>query len=107
MNVTAMVELSDGSVAIVDSQDLSLVSSYSWSLPRRSVARYPIGNRVGSSDAETIFLHRLIAAAGPEDIVIHLNHDTLDNRRENLAVMGRVAIPVHVHLESPIDLFAD
>lgn len=107
MNVTAMLELSDGSVAIVDSQDLSLVSSYAWSLPRSSASRYPVGSRADLGAAETVFLHRLIAEAGPEDIVIHLNHDTLDNRRENLAVMGRVGIPGHVHVEPSAELFAD
>lgn len=31
-------------------------------------------------------MHRLITGAGPSEVVDHINHDTLDNRRCNLRV---------------------
>lgn len=108
MNATAMLELSDGSVAIVDSQDLSRVATYAWSLPSRSLARFPVGSQPGCRHAcETVYLHRLIANAGPEDMVFHRNHDTLDNRRENLVVMGRLAASTHLDFETCDSLQAD
>ncbi len=108
MNTTAMLELSDGSVAIVDSDDLSRVANYEWFLPSRTAARYPVGSQCGRSNScETVYLHRLIAQAGPEDMVFHRNHDTLDNRRENLVVMGRLASPAYVQLEACDSLVAD
>ena len=108
MNATALLELSDGSVAIVDNEDLSLVAPYEWFLPSSTAARYPIGSQCRRSDAcETVFLHRLIAHAGPEDLVYHRNHDTLDNRRENLVVMARLASPAYVQHEACDSLLAD
>ncbi len=108
MNATVMLELTDGSVAIVDNEDLSRVAAYEWHLPSSAATRYPVGSRCRRSDAcETVFLHRLIANAGPEDIVYHRNHDTLDNRRENLVVMGRLTVPAYVQLETFESLLAD
>ena len=108
MNATAMLELSDGSVAIVDNEDLSRVAAYEWYLPENSAVRYPIGSQCQLSSAcETVYLHRLIANAGPEDLVYHRNHDTLDNRRENLVVMGRLVSPAYAHLETFDSLLAD
>lgn len=108
MNTTAMLELSDGSVAIVDSDDLSRVADFDWSLPSRAAARYPVGSLCrGGRSCETVYLHRLIANAGPEDMVFHRNHDTLDNRRENLVVMGRSKVPAYLHLETSESLIAD
>lgn len=108
MNATTMLELSDGSVAIVDNEDLSRVAAYEWYLPSSTVARYPIGSHCRSSNAcETVYLHRLIANAGPEDMVYHRNHNTLDNRRENLVVMGRLMAPAYVQLETYDGLLAD
>ena len=108
MNATAMLELSDGSVAIVDNEDLSRVAAYEWYLPSNSTARYPVGSQCRrSSSCETVYLHRLIANAGPEDMVYHRNHNTLDNRRDNLVVMGRLTSPAYVQLETYDSLPAD
>lgn len=108
MNATVMLELSDGTVAIVDSEDLSRVAAYQWRLPASAAARYPVGRSCRSGQScETVYLHRLIANAGPEDMVYHRNHDTLDNRRENLVVMGRLTIPTYVQSEACDALPAD
>jgi hypothetical protein len=103
-----MLELSDGSVAIVDSEDLALVAGFDWSLPSSTSTRYPVGyqSRRGGS-CSSVYLHRLIAQAGPEDIVYHRNHNTLDNRRENLVVMARVIAPAYLSLETTDRMMAD
>ena len=108
MNATAMLELSDGSVAIVDDEDLPRVAAYEWSLPSSTAARYPAGSQCRRSNAcETVYLHRLITNAGPEDMVYHRNHNTLDNRRENLVVLGRLTAPAYAQLEIFDSLLAD
>ena len=98
MHTVAMLELSDGSVATVDSDDLGRVARYEWFLSSGS-ARYPIGSqcgRINAGQCEIVYLHRLIANAGPEDLVIHRNRNTLDNRRENLSVVGRLHSPAYL-----------
>lgn len=101
MNV-AMIELADGSVALVDADDVALVAGYEWQLPsasRRS-GQHPVGQQRGCvARCDTVYLHRLIAQAEPDDVVLHRNHDTLDNRRENLVVLARQAL----HIDPPID----
>jgi hypothetical protein len=100
-----MLELSDGSVAIVDGDDLPRVARYEWQLPASSLARYPVGQHCDDRTVcETVFLHRLIANAGPDDTVIHRNHNTLDNRRENLIVLGRRVSAASVGLNPRAEL---
>jgi len=97
-----MLELTDGSVALVDAEDLALVSAYEWRLPgtSRRTGQYPVGQPPLQTDGgDTVFLHRLIAQAGPDDIVLHRNHDTLDNRRENLVVQARQSLYIGMPLE--------
>jgi hypothetical protein len=108
MNLTAMLELADGSVAIVDTEDLARVSAYEWRLTSNSAVRFPVGNDCRHGQiSEPVYLHRLIANAGPEDMVYHRNHNTLDNRRENLVVMGRLTIPTAIQPEMCEGLTAD
>jgi hypothetical protein len=108
MTAVALLELSDGSVAIVDNEDLSRVADYEWRLQASVASRYPVGSQWGCGSAcDTVYLHRLIANAGPEDMVFHRNHDTLDNRRENLVVMARLTAPAYVHADPGESLFAD
>lgn len=93
MNAIALIELCDGSAAIVDQADLSLVADFDWTTRFDGLARMPIGRRcAGGTVVEAVYLHRLIADAGPDDVVYHRNHDTLDNRRENLVVIGHASL---------------
>jgi len=85
-----MLELQDGSVALIDPQDVARVSAFDWQLPRFDGERYVVGYRFGDEHCpDLIYLHRLIADARPDDIVAHRNGDTLDNRRDNLMVLRR------------------
>jgi hypothetical protein len=94
MTTATMLELSDGSVALIDNEDVCRVSSYAWRLPESHGIRFAVGSHCPAGEpCEVVFLHRLIANAEPGDIVLHRNRDTLDNRRENLVVFGRRMLP--------------
>lgn len=80
----ATVPLSKGKVALVDDED------YEWLMQRRW---YYVSTRSGYASTRetnaqgrpiTIYMHRLILNAAPDQQVDHINHDTLDNRRCNL-----------------------
>lgn len=64
----------------IDEQDRHLLAEFDWWLNKG----YP--GRWETIDGKKTFiaLHRVIAGAGPRDMVDHINGDTLDVRRENL-----------------------
>ncbi len=64
---------------IIEKADLILVSGFVW---RLSQAGYVAATR----GKMNIFMSRLIAGAGPEEIVDHINRNTLDNRTANLRI---------------------
>lgn len=99
----AMLELADGTVALIDPEDIRRVSGYAWSLSRSSGTRHPLTTLCSARGfCDTVYLHRLISNAGPEDIVIHRNRNPLDNRRDNLAVMRRLQAPAYAP-DLPLD----
>ncbi len=71
-------------IAIIDAADRHLVSGYKWHLGGTG-KRYVATNLKGGS--KTAYLHRIIMAPGPGEIVDHANGDPLDNRRKNLRIV--------------------
>jgi hypothetical protein len=66
---------------IVSPEDIDRLKAYRWHVNRDGyVRRY--------QDRRTIFLHREIMEAQPGQEVHHINHNPLDNRRENLRVLS-------------------
>lgn len=99
MSDTAFLELADGSVAMVDGIDLARVANVDWQSPLTGDG-YVMGlDFYDGPCPDLVFLHRLIANAGPDEIVLHRNGNTLDNRRENLAVQARLRAPLPAALE--------
>jgi hypothetical protein len=65
-------------IALVDEEDFDRVMRYSWHFHR---PRYAAAHIRGCG---TVGLHRFIVRPMPGKVVDHINHDGLDNRRENL-----------------------
>lgn len=79
---------------IINASDFDKANSYSgkWSLMRsRGSLMYVKGvvrtSREPYCAYRKILLHRFLVDAPPVLVVDHINHDTLDNRRENLRVV--------------------
>ena len=64
-------------VALIDSDDFSLVSKYKWSLMSSGYVQARINGKV-------ILLHSFLIGEKEGYIIDHLNRNKLDNRRENL-----------------------
>ena len=73
-------------ITTVDEQDAPLLRSSYWVVQNAKDAKTGIENayilRNGTNGAE--FLHSIIAGAKPGEKVMHINGDSLDNRRANL-----------------------
>lgn len=112
-----MIPLTKGMYAKVDDDDYELLSRFNWCAGKGSKNKTYYALRGVKEDgvARRIYMHRIIAQAGPGEIVDHKNHDTLDNRKENLRLgsqalnqLNRLPIPggqsaykgVHYHAPS-------
>jgi hypothetical protein len=84
-------ELSGGMVyAKISPADAPVVLLYKWSWTRgndRAAHTYVRTNVRDGLRWRQVKLHRLLLDAPPGTHVDHINHDTLDNRRENLRVV--------------------
>ncbi len=74
--------------ALVDDEDVGLVSQYSWWLhtAKRSKTRYA---KSRSPNHNNLYMHRLIVGAQKGILVDHRNDDGLDNRKHNLRVCSK------------------
>ncbi len=75
--------LTNGKVTIVDPSDFDAYSKYTAFLSKDGYA-YIIVNENGKS--RNRLLSRFIMGAKKGEIVDHINHDTLDNRKSNLRI---------------------
>ena len=67
----------------IDLADYPLVSKYTWGISSNGyVISYSLRRKTG----KLIHLHRLLTDCPPNMKVDHINHNRLDNRRENLRV---------------------
>lgn len=99
----ARIELTQGQCAIIDDDDLPAVSAYNWfalwnghTKSFYAVAHAPTVN--GKRPA--VRMHRLVTGATTGSIVDHINHDTLDNRKENLRVCSVLGNAQNARLRS-------
>ena len=79
-----LVKLTQNKVAIVDQEDWEHIKKYTWCAMHtgRSGGVVAVSNTFGRQ----VYMHRVIIGAihGDGQIVDHINHNRLDNRRSNL-----------------------
>jgi len=68
---------------LIDTEDFDLVSKYSWCCDKKYNNDYFYCR---STRKPYISLHRLIMSFPKDKLVDHINHQTLDNRKENLRI---------------------
>ena len=79
------IPLSRGKVALVDDEDYESLARWKWSAwEHRNGDFYAVRTIQHGGRQSTIRMHRLVCMPGTGQVVDHINHDTLDNRRMNL-----------------------
>ena len=80
----SVLNFSRGRTAIVSHGDKERLSRYSFRLKRSAHCWYVVTRATYATGYKEIPLHRLIMSTPPGQVCHHINHNTLDNRRENL-----------------------
>lgn len=85
--------LTQGQFAIVDDEDFDELSKFKWFADyAKGIKTFYAGRNVplGSYKQGKLKMHRVILKAKTGQIVDHINHDTLDNRKQNLRITTKL-----------------
>ncbi len=78
------IQLTKGQFTIVDDEDYDWLSQWKWYISRTGYAHR---NETGlDGKQKTIRMHRQIIDASFGEVVDHINHNKLDNRKSNLRI---------------------
>lgn len=84
------IELTQGQVALVNDEDYADLTKYKWHVHKYKKLWYAQRNLKKVNGYSSLGMHRVIMNC-PEDMVVdHINHNGLDNRKENLRVCFRI-----------------
>lgn len=84
MTEPAKIYLGEGLFAVVDSIRRERLCKYNWYPEVFHSSTYAVADIVVRGHKKKLRMHRLVANTPPQKITHHINHITLDNRRENL-----------------------
>ena len=95
------IELTQNQVSLVSDEDFEFLNQWKWCAHYApgikgfyAIRNEPVGYTNGKSKRKTLRMHRQImrSVLGREleskEVIDHINHDTLDNRRENLRIVS-------------------
>ena len=79
--MSRIIPLTQGQEAFVDDEDYKWLMQWKWHYNGRNAVRQTIGN-----NAKAIYMHREIMNTPVGMDTDHVNHNPLDNRKENLRI---------------------
>ena len=88
----AEITLSTGKIVLIDDDDYEEISKHRWGekiYGKHKKFCYAITNIKQDGKQKRVFMHRFIMDAQRGQLVDHINHNTLDNRKSNLRFVDR------------------
>jgi hypothetical protein len=85
------IKLTQDQFALIDDENLELINKYKW-FTQKIDNRYYVATHIKINNKSTmLYMHRLIMGLKPGDKieVDHIDHNGLNNRKENLRKVGR------------------
>lgn len=84
------IKLTRGKVALVDDEDYEYLNGFKWHVTSsRNYAYAGCYIKSGGRERTLILMHRFILCPPTSMIIDHINHNTLDNRKENLRICSK------------------
>ena len=84
------IPLPDGLCTLVDNEDYPRVKKYTWFTSKGKYGPSCVRTSKKTHGIQkTLLLHRVIMNAKHEEVVDHINHNALDNRKMNLRTCSR------------------
>lgn len=86
------IKLTQGKCALVDDEDFEMLSRWKWcaALDKKTRSFRAMSNRHRWENIKpiTMRMERIVIGAIEKQLVDHINHDTLDNRKINLHIVN-------------------
>ena len=80
------IRLTQGKVALVDDCDYEYLSQFRWHAAKNCRVFYAARGTFRGGKGKSMLMHRVILAAQKGEQVDHIDHDGLNNRRDNLRI---------------------
>jgi len=88
--MSRVIPLTRGLKTIVDDEDYEMLSAFSWSAYRYMAGQvYAVRSVTIDGLQKKVGMHRVLLLPAPDQLVDHVNGDTLDNRRSNIRLCSR------------------
>lgn len=84
-----IIKLTKGKFTTVSDEDYEMLSQYKWQVAEPRKGFFYAQRRVKNCKPTVIFMHRIILNAKKGEDVDHINHDTLNNQRNNIRIATR------------------
>jgi hypothetical protein len=81
------IELTQGKFAMVDEKDYAQLCEYKWYATNQRDHFYAARNKIKNGRRTYMTMHRQIMKCPMDMVIDHINHNGLDNRRDNLRMV--------------------
>lgn len=80
------ITLSKDKIALIDDEDFEKIAHLKWYAKYNNGRWKAVARITEDGKRKMLFMHRLILGPETDEVIIHINGDCLDNRKENLRV---------------------